>query len=262
MRYLPVKTMFGLFKKSLPPLENYAVLGADLHSHLLPGIDDGAPDMASSLLLLREMYDLGFQHVYTTPHVREEIFPNKPDQILQKRDALREAALQQGIPVFLDAAAEYFVDEYFVKALRHEELLCLPGRRVLIEMSPQKPFANLHQVIFDLQMKGYRPILAHPERYPYFRHRDDYLQIKNMGCALQVNLPAISGYYGKKIQLVAGMLLQRGMADYLATDLHHERHAAHLRQALAQPDMQKALREHTFLNAELVCHKQGTPDGV
>jgi len=241
--------MFNLFKTSPPPtLPDFSILGTDLHSHLLPGIDDGAPDLETSLALIQELQTLGFQRIFTTPHVMSDIYPNSRNQILRKRDEVQEALDELGIEIEFDAAAEYYLDPNFAGMLKGERLLTLPGDRVLVEMSFYQPYRDLHRLLFDLQMKGYHPILAHPERYPYYRTAEDYENLKAMGCALQVNLLSLTGYYSKPIQSAAKTILDLGIADFLATDLHHTRHAENLRQALSHELVVKTLQASVFQN--------------
>lgn len=243
--------MFGLFQRTFAPLADFSVLEVDFHSHLLPGIDDGSPDMNTSLNLIRGMQALGFRKLITTPHVMSDFYPNTREIILRKKTEVQEALEEMGMEISFDAAAEYYIDETFAALLKKEPLLTLPGNRVLIEMSFQQAYIDLHRVVFDLQMKGYHPIMAHPERYPYLRSIDDYENLKTMGCQLQLNLLSLTGYYGKPVQQSAKMLLQNDLVDYIASDLHHERHAAQLRQALSHEFLIKALSKHAFLNKTL-----------
>ncbi|MBC7777734.1 MAG: hypothetical protein H7246_20035 [Phycisphaerae bacterium] len=241
--------MFNLFKKTpAPTLSDFSILGTDLHSHLLPGIDDGAPDLETSLNLIRDLQNLGFRRLFTTPHVMSDFYPNTRDVILRKKDQLQEALDELGMELEFGAAAEYYLDETFAALLKTEPLLTLPGNRVLVEMSFHQPYPDLHRIIFDLQMKGYHPILAHPERYPYFRSTDDYENLKAMGCALQINLLSLTGYYGKPVQSAAKTILGLGLADFLATDLHHARHAENLQQALSHELVVKTLQSSVFQN--------------
>ncbi len=240
--------MFNLFKTPPSPLPDFSILGADLHSHLLPGIDDGAPDLETSLALIQQLQQLGFQRIFTTPHVMADIYPNSKNQILRKRDEVQDALDELGIDIEFGAAAEYYIDPNFAGMLKGEQLLTLPGNRVLVEMSFHQPYRNLHNILFDLQMKGYHPILAHPERYPYYRTADDYENLKAMGCALQINLLSLTGYYGKPVQSAAKTILGLGLADFLATDLHHARHAANLQQALSHEWVVKTLQATVFQN--------------
>jgi len=241
--------MFKLFKTTPPPtLPDFSVLGTDLHSHLLPGIDDGAPDLETSLVLIRALEDLGFKRIYTTPHVMSDYYPNTRNLILRKKDEVQDALDELGMEIEFGAAAEYYLDANFAGMLKGERLLTLPGDRVLVEMSFHQPYRELHRIMFDLQMKGYHPILAHPERYPYYRSAEDYENLKAMGCALQINLLSLTGYYGKPIQSAAKTILDLGLADFLATDLHHARHAANLRQALSHELVVKTLQATSFQN--------------
>ncbi len=240
--------MFNLFKTPPSPLPDFSILGADLHSHLLPGIDDGAPDLETSLALIQQLQQLGFQRIFTTPHVMADIYPNSKNQILRKRDEVQDALDELGIDIEFGAAAEYYIDPNFAGMLKGEQLLTLPGNRVLVEMSFHQPYRNLHNILFDLQMKGYHPILAHPERYSYYRTADDYENLKAMGCALQINLLSLTGYYGKPVQSAAKTILGLGLADFLATDLHHARHAANLQQALSHEWVVKTLQATVFQN--------------
>lgn len=244
--------MFKLFKTSPSrSLPDFSFLGTDLHSHLLPGIDDGAPDLETSIELIQAIKRLGFKKIITTPHVMADIYPNSRNLILRKKEEVQEAIENLGIEIEFDAAAEYYMDPNFAAMIKSEPLLTLPGNRVLVEMSFYQPNRNLHQILFDLQMKGYRPILAHPERYPYYRTADDYENLKAMGCDLQINILSLAGYYGNPVQTAATTILELGFAEFLATDLHHARHAENLRHALSNELVVKVLGEYSFQNERL-----------
>jgi tyrosine-protein phosphatase YwqE len=218
-------------------------LHSDLHAHLLPGIDDGAPDLDTSMALIKALVELGFKELIATPHVMSGLYPNTRDTILSKRDEVLQAIDKEGIVLEnFDAAAEYFIDETFAALLQKKPLLTLPGNRVLVEMSFHSPYPAFHQMVFDLQMKGYTPVLAHPERYPYFKNVEDYQRLREMGCQLQVNLLSLSGYYGRPIQVAAKKLADNQLIDFLATDMHHARHAENLRQALSSENVVNALK--------------------
>ena len=221
-------------------MSDFTAIGTDLHSHLLPGIDDGSPDMETSLALIQALVNLGFKRLITTPHVMPDFYPNTRDVILQKRDEVLEAIENEKLVLDgFDAAAEYFIDETFVALMKKEPLLTLPGNHVLVEMSFHRPYADLHTVLFDLQMKGYYPILAHPERYSYFKYLEDYQQLKEMGCKFQVNILSLTAYYGRPIQTAAKKIMEHQLIDFLATDLHHARHVENLRQALSHESLKR-----------------------
>ncbi|MCB0571777.1 MAG: hypothetical protein KDC66_18540 [Phaeodactylibacter sp.] len=244
--------MFNLFKKTAR-LKDYSFLGVDLHSHLLPGIDDGAKSVTDSLALIGEMQQMGFRKLITTPHVMSDLYPNTPETILKQYQLVSDAlAGEPGITAALHTAAEYLLDEQFGQKMAHGELLTLPGRRVLVEMSFISAPPQLDEYLFRLQAKGYRPLLAHPERYLFLRESfRRYFDLKERGCEFQLNILSLTGYYGKHVRENAFLLLREGLIDFLGTDLHHRQHAENLRLALEDPAIAKALRKMEFKNSEL-----------
>lgn len=243
------------FRSKTPSIESYASLGVDLHSHLIPGIDDGAKTLEESLAMIRRMAELGFRRVYTTPHVMADHYPNTREGILAGRDLVLKACREQGEgcrEVFFDVAAEYFLDEQFEELLQKEELLTLPGKRVLVEMAGVAPAHNLLDTLFRMRTKGYKPLLAHPERYPYYRRDFKALErLKDFGCEFQVNLLSLAGHYGSTIQEQGFKLIKHDMVEFLATDMHSEQHADKLKEALGDKRIQKVLTEGKFSNAKL-----------
>lgn len=218
--------MFKLFSKPKSEKADYGLLGTDMHSHLLPGIDDGSPDMATTLKLIKGMMELGYQKFITTPHVMWDMYQNTRDIILRKQDEVREALRQEGIEVELTAAAEYFLDDYVAGLLKkNEPLLTISGNLVLTEFSMAYPSHSLKDILFEMQMQGYQPIIAHPERYTYLdKNKDFYEELKDIGCLFQLNILSVAGYYGKTQQELANYLLKKGYYDLAGTDLHSFRH--------------------------------------
>jgi protein-tyrosine phosphatase len=208
--------------------KDYHPLGTDYHSHLLPGIDDGAKDMADSLKLIRGLQELGYQSLYTTPHIMRDYYPNTSEGIREKAEEVKQALAAEGIQVQLEAAAEYFLDEHFEELVEKEDLLCLPDRQVLVEFSTLASPRNYADVFFRLRTKGYQPLLAHPERYVYWSDKKltRFQQLKNQGVRFQMNLLSLVGHYGKPQQQLARRLLKAGWIDCFGTDLHHEGHIA------------------------------------
>lgn len=242
-------------KKTSPPPASFSSLGVDFHSHLIPGIDDGAQTMEESLALIRRMAAMGYRKIITTPHVSADHYPNTRERILEGRDALREkwsAECGEWRGVEIDAAAEYFLDENFEALLNTQPLLTLPGKRVLIEMAGVAPAHNLHDTIFKISTKGYKPVMAHPERYPYYmRDFSGVERLKGYGCELQVNLLSLAGQYGSAIREQGFKIIKRGLADFLCTDLHRAQHADLLEEALKDKQMKKVLERGGFLNNKL-----------
>jgi tyrosine-protein phosphatase YwqE len=156
-------------------LSSLTTLGADMHSHLLPGLDDGAESVEQSLELLRSLRDLGFRKLIMTPHIMGDFYKNTPEGIRAALNFLREAAIGAGLgDVALDCAAEYYLDEFLgQKLVDGTEMLTFGGERryLLFETSYMNEPLNLFDIVFEMQAQGYCPVLAHPERYTYFYGR-------------------------------------------------------------------------------------------
>lgn len=207
-------------------------LKVDVHSHILPGIDDGSTDEENSLMLIKGLIELGFEQFTGTPHVMEDIWRNNTESILDAHERLMNVLETEGITHPVRPAAEYLVDAHFEDLLRSKTpLLTIRDNMVLIEISFIEPPIQLKEVIFEMQMQGYQPVLAHPERYGFYHHnRQEMEDIKNTGCLFQSNLLSFSGYYGKDVLRSVERLAKEGKIDLLGTDLHHERHLDALRQ--------------------------------
>jgi protein-tyrosine phosphatase len=197
-----------------------------MHSHLIPGIDDGAEDMETSMRLIRGLMALGYKKIITTPHINSDIFPNTPVTIADGLAAVRTELARQKVDVEFHAAAEYLIDEFFIAALESgAPFLTLKDNLLLVELSFAVPLINLKDVLFRLQLKGYQPVLAHPERYLYFgANKAWYDQLRDAGCVFQLNLLSLRGYYGKDSQQLAEYLIKKKYVDLLGTDMHNERH--------------------------------------
>ena len=230
---------------------SWAFLGADIHSHYIPGIDDGAKTIEDSLTLLRAMQDMGYKKIVTTPHVMSDFYPNTSEKILSGLANVREAAVANGITLDINAAAEYYIDETFTELLERGQLLTIHKKEVLVEFSMLYEPPMLNNALFTMQTMGYKPIIAHPERYMFFHsHFERYRELRDRGCLLQMNLLSVSGYYGRNIQDVAFRLLEKGMYDYCGSDMHHEKHANALRNML-QSKLYPMLAKYPFLNSQL-----------
>jgi protein-tyrosine phosphatase len=248
--------MFSLFKKNKSKTEwrgGLSMLHTDMHSHLLPGIDDGAPDVETSIYLIKGMMELGYQKLITTPHIYPDLYPNNRSTILNAHKLLTDQLQQENINIEIRPAAEYFIDEIFSSRLeKGEELLAIKDNMVLIEISFVSPPRELNHVIFDMVTGGYQPIVAHPERYNYYHHQKDiYEQFKHQGCLLQINMLSLLGYYGKQVQDTAIYLAKNGMIDFVGTDLHHGRHLAELQTPQMIEAVQDLLSNCTLLNSTL-----------
>jgi tyrosine-protein phosphatase YwqE len=225
-----------------------------MHSHLLPGIDDGAPDLETSLQLIKGMAALGYTKLITTPHVMWDMYKNTREVILNKLEILRGALKAEGINFEVNAAAEYFLDDHVAGLLRNKEpLLTISGKMVLVEFSLAQPSMSLKDILFEMQMQGYQPIIAHPERYIYLeRNKEFYDELKDIGCLFQLNILSLGNHYGKSVHELAQYLIKKEYYDLVGTDLHHKRHLDALTDSAFMPGLQKLLESGKILNSQLV----------
>lgn len=219
--------MFNIFKtKNVSSPGNYLPFTTDMHSHILPGIDDGSPDIETSIHLIKGLMELGITKSIATPHIIGDMYRNNADSIFAAMAKLQLALEKEGIDFELSAAAEYMLDNYFFELLDNKTImLTLKDKIILTEFSYAAMPSNPGQMIFHILTEGYTPILAHPERYAYFHNnykQFDYL--KDLGFLLQVNLLSLTGYYGKETAKAARYIIKNNLASFAGTDLHHERH--------------------------------------
>jgi protein-tyrosine phosphatase len=244
--------LFDLFRPKTTEKRDFSAIGTDMHSHLIPGVDDGARTMKDAIALIRGLKGLGYKKLITTPHVMADHYPNTKKELMWGLVKLRKAVNRAKIRVEVDVAAEYMLDEGFVELLDREDLLTLDGRHVLVEMGFIAAPPNLHELLFQLQTKGYTPILAHPERYSFYGgNLPAYRDLKDRGCLFQLNILSVTGYYGPAVQKTSERLLKAGMIDFLGSDLHHQYHVEQLQEALEMRPVQRMLARGGFRNETL-----------
>ena len=245
--------MFSLFKQKTVPV-NLSFIGADMHSHLLPGLDDGLKTLEDSVRFIQELHAMGYQKLICTPHILNGVHDNTPQTILPALELVKAELKKQDIPVILEAAAEYMVDHEFEQLLeKNEPLLTFGKNYILIEMSYVAASPNIKNVIFQLKLAGLQPILAHPERYNYYHHNiEAYTDFKDRGCLLQVNFLSLSGYYGPHVKQTAEKLIEKGMIDFIGTDMHHENHLHALKKYITHKSFKLSMQKNTFLNETLL----------
>ncbi len=225
----------------------------DMHAHLLPGIDDGLTSIESTIQFLELLQKAGYQKCICTPHIFSSVHPNSPQTILPVLQQVRNQLDKRNIAIKVEAAAEYMVDEAFELTLKEDKpLLTFGDNYILIEMSYAAPSPYLNSVIFELKLKGLQPILAHPERYSYYHNNfNQYIDFKNRGCLLQLNLLSLTNYYGVQTKKVAEKLIKNNMIDFLGTDIHHEKHLKALLQLKNRNRFFKLFKDKSFLNHTL-----------
>ena len=254
-----VPDMWSIFKKKsgkkneMPLVEaDFSFLGTDMHSHLIPGIDDGSPDIETSIELIRRLRDRGYRKIITSPHVHQEFYPeNTKERILAGLETVRKAVADLHLNVEVNVAAEYFLDNSFMMQVLPKGLLTFGNNYVLVEVSMAGWPRQFDNMIFEIQSAGYTPVLAHPERYVYEHNADTFLELKGRGILMQMNLLAPAGYYGRTIKGIAEKYLDAGLYDLFGTDCHHHRHAERL--AMMPADTMQLLQEypHPLLNKTL-----------
>jgi tyrosine-protein phosphatase YwqE len=251
--------MFNLFRKNkkddgTAPFTGQLPVTVDMHSHILPGIDDGSPDVETSLLLVKGLYDLGIRTCIASPHIIGDLYRNTNETIEPALNKLQKALVAADIPMQVSAAAEYMLDDYFMELLQQQKpLRTLHKNLLLTEIPYTSEPVNLPEMVFHIITSGYQPVLAHPERYFYFhKNFSDYKKLKDLGFILQVNLLSLAGYYGKNAAQAARYLLDEGLVDLVGTDLHHGRHLSAFQSENNLKLFNKYVGNTKLLNQELL----------
>ena len=243
--------MISLFKKK-PNLVDLLPDGyIDIHSHILPNIDDGSQSIQETSLLLEQMSLLGIKKCIATPHTMPNVWDNSADFIQETFLNTKNQLPKHLAEMLHSVSSEYMMDETFIERFQSEKLLVVKDTIVLVEMSYLNPTVDLKNILFQLQMKGYIPLLAHPERYLYYHNsKQDYFRLKELGCLFQLNLLSTTGYYGKSVTTVADYLLANNLIDFVGSDIHHDRHVAAFYQRI-RIKSQKELIEAMNKNSQL-----------
>lgn len=239
-----------LFNKKTNKEVTLGHIGIDIHSHMIPGVDDGVETVAESVAMIAKLESLGYQHAITTPHVMWDCYRNTPEIILGKLEEVRQAIKEAGLTIQIGAAAEYFLDEHFNHLLNTgQQMLTLPGNRLLVELPYSTPLMNTSETLFSIIEKGYQPVLAHPERYTYFYSDPSiYKKLADGGCELQVNILSLSGYYGENISKMAEWLLKNNLVTFLGTDAHKIQHL----EMIQRSNKNNWISRYPFQNEKLI----------
>ncbi len=244
-----------IFKKEekLPPYD-LSLLNVDVHSHFIPGIDDGAQTIEESLDLLRKMQGFGYKKLITTPHVMEDYYKNTPEIILGGLEKVKKAIEENGLNIEIEASAEYNLDTGFEEIIKENKLLTFGGDKkyVLFELSFYNEPKRLKEVIWELSTSGFQPILAHVERYPYWHKKWDKIEdIVNRDVKLQVNIGSFTGVYGLEVKNTAHRLVDEGLVDLIGSDCHNLRHIDMIKEAICLPYFHKACGNPNLINKQL-----------
>jgi len=241
-----LKNIFGPSSSELPRLET------DIHSHLIPGIDDGSKSMDESIAMIRTFSDLGYKKLITTPHIMKHRYPNTKESILEGLEAVQKAVAEAKIDMVIEAASEYYLDEHVMELVEKKEILTFGENYMLFEFSYVQAPHHLEEMIFEIKVAGYKPVLAHPERY-VFMHSDfsKYESLKAKGVLFQMNIPSLGGYYSPAVAKVAKKIVAAGMVDFLGSDCHKDRHLGALQKVRQSREYAKVFVNNTILNHQL-----------
>ncbi|MCS6991189.1 MAG: hypothetical protein NZL95_04935 [Chitinophagales bacterium] len=228
-------------------------LVTDLHSHLLVGLDDGAATEDEALHMIRGLAELGYRKAITTPHIHHDLFNNTVEGITDGLNHVRRLLRHHQIAFEVHAAAEYFLDDFFLRQLDRNALLSFGERYVLFELPYSSRPIMLDEVVFKMNLANYKPVLAHPERYPYLfdPNLSAYRELKNIGVFLQLNLASLTGVYGPVVRRAARALVAAGLVDFAGTDLHKPAGLDVLQQVKKLPEYLQLLRNNPLRNDEL-----------
>ena len=240
-------------KEELPPFD-ISKLNVDIHSHLIPGIDDGTQTIEESIRLISNFVSLGYKKVITTPHIMSDYYKNNPEIILTGLEKLKEAIHNEGLDIEIDAAAEYNLEPDFEEIIKKGDVLTFGGDKkyVLFELSFFKEPSRIKEVIWDLLNLGYQPVLAHVERYAYWHKKWDKIEdMINRSVLLQMNIGSITGAYGPDVRKMSMKLIDEGLIDFVGSDCHNQRHIDMIHHALVDPYFHKLCNQPQIKNKNL-----------
>lgn len=224
----------------------------DIHSHLLPNIDDGVKTIEETLIIARRFEALGYTKLITTPHVMGDVYCNETDTILQSLEMVRDAFERENISLEITASPEYYLDEHFLNLLKSGTLLPFSERYLLFETGYQSRPMILSEALFEIQSKGYIPVLAHPERYLYL-HDDieQYLELKSMGVLFQINVKSLKSHAPAVIKNLH-KIIEHGLVDFIGSDAHRIKEIHDYEKLLQHKSYRNIFKKNRLLNNTLI----------
>ncbi len=195
----------------------------DIHNHILPGIDDGAKTVQDSIALIKGFSDIGIHSFIATPHIMHNYYPNSKETITESLHKLTNELLAQNLKdIRIEGAAEHMIDEGFQELLEDKTVMAMQKDYLLVEMSYLQPAIHFEESVLSVMKNGYFPILAHPERYGYWHATPKkYRYYKEKGVLFQLNILSLSNYYGPEVRKMATYLIDKGLIDFIASDVHN-----------------------------------------
>ena len=244
-----IKWLSSFRRSSLDSLD-FTILKTDMHSHLIPSIDDGSKSIEETIQLISALKNLGFSKIITTPHTMSDYYKNSSEIINKGTDEVCEEIKKRDLQIEFNSASEYYVDYDFRQKIGKSQFLTFGSKYLLIEFPFVDKPKDIDEIIFELQLSGYNIVLAHPERYLYYTIKELKKFIKK-GVLLQLNLLSITGYYSKKVRKNAEKLIDEDMISFVGSDCHNMHHVIKLRECLTNPLWHKLSRSENLLNNTL-----------
>ena len=243
--------MFGRKKEPLVPLRELG-LTCDMHSHLIPDVDDGAKTLDDSVNLAKGLLRLGYKKLIITPHFMTGFYNNTADGVKEKLETLKAELARQSVDIDVSVAAEYYIDYDFMNDLSVKPMLTIGDKRLLFECSFTNQHRNFDETVFEMQINGYKPVLAHPERYTYWHGSTSLMhEYHDRGIMFQINILSILGAYSPGTTKAARTLIDEGLCDFIGTDLHNAAQLAAIEKAVIPESLFIKLKSANLLNNTL-----------
>jgi len=246
--------IFSFFKKKKVVEENHNIkpLQVDIHSHIIPAIDDGSKSIEESIELIKKLKDIGYQKIITTPHIMSDAYKNNASNIYAGLELLQQRLEEEKILIDIDVGAEYYLDDGFYDKLKDPKVMSINDKYLLFETSYLSKPMLLEDMIFAISSVGYIPLMAHPERYRYIKDfKTEYQRFKELGVMFQCNINSFGGYYGIDAKNKALFLSENGMVDFLGSDLHHSKQVEFLKKVIQTKEYSDIFISNNILNDTL-----------
>lgn len=228
---------------------DFSTVITDIHSHLLPNLDDGVKTFEEAIIIIKELADLGFKKLIITPHIMGDTYKNTTDSIKFQFEHLKDGIKREKIDIQIECAAEYYIDYEFEKELKKGGLLTFGNKYLLFELSYMNRPENFEEILFQILCSGYKPVMAHPERCSYwFNDFEKFKELKQRGAYFQININSLTGYYSNYSKIIAEKMIEKNMVDFIGSDVHNMHHLNELKSALKIPYLQKIIRYQNLLN--------------
>nr|WP_044129424.1 CpsB/CapC family capsule biosynthesis tyrosine phosphatase [Rudanella lutea] len=228
-------------RRPAPRSTSLSVNTTDIHCHILPGLGGGPETLDQSVSIVRQLSRLGFKRIVATPHIMHRFYGATPEQIRTAAHTLQHRLLDEGLMVYIDTAAQYYIDDGFLTMLdNRSELLPFgtyidaPRSLVLIETSLISFPDTWYDVTDMLNARGLMPVLAHPERYIYLQNNRDWVRLlRNRGTLFKLDMSSLLGRHGQTARQMAEWMIEQGHISFIGADVLNEQHLRMLREALA-----------------------------